>query len=93
MNFLLFILVEVLRAHRDSEVSIGQNVSTITRVRRESDRFRNEILSSDGTNPRSPPPQKTKIFRLPQYPNPAAVPGSLPAENKSLLLAAGNSFH
>lgn len=91
MNFLSF--AEIQRVHRDSEASIGPNVSTIARVRRESDRFRNEVLSSDGANPRSPPPQKTKIFRLPQSPNPATIPGSLPTESKSLILAAGNSFH
>ena len=86
-------LVEVQRLHRDSETLPSPNVSTISRVRRESDRFRNEVLSADVTNPRSPPAQKTKIFRFPQYPNAASVPGSLPTESKSLILAAGNSFH
>jgi hypothetical protein len=34
--------------------------------------------------------KKTKIYRLPQYTNPANAPGSILPENKSLLLAAGN---
>jgi hypothetical protein len=33
--------------------------------------------------------QKIKIYRLPQYTNQSAIPGSIANENKSLLLAAG----
>lgn len=86
-------MIEVQRMRKDSETLSSPNVSTVSRVRRDSERLRNELLSSDGTNARNSVSQKTKIYRLPQYTNPAAVPGALPTESKSLLLAAGNSFH
>ena len=86
-------MIEVQRMRKDSETLSSPNVSTISRVRRESERLRNELLASDGTNTRNSVNQKTKIYRLPQYTNPASIPGSLPTESKSLLLAAGNSFH
>lgn len=86
-------MIEVQRIRKDSETLSSPNVSTISRVRRESERLRNELLSSDGTNTRNSVNQKTKIYRLPQYTTSVSVPGTLPAESKSLLLAAGNSFH
>ena len=34
--------------------------------------------------------KKTKIYRLPQYPNSPSIPGPTTNENKSLLLTSGN---
>jgi len=41
-------LVEIQRIRKDSEPLPSPSVTTASRVRRESDRLRNEILTSDG---------------------------------------------
>ncbi|CAF0825488.1 unnamed protein product [Adineta ricciae] len=85
--------VEMQRIRKDSETMSNAGGSTISRIRRESDRFRTDNAMSDvgsvsGHRPQPAIREKTKIYRLPQYANPASVPGSVSNENKSLLLAA-----
>jgi hypothetical protein len=85
------------RIRKDSETLSNSGHSTISRQRRESDRLRSDLYSTD--NPSSMAHRnisnqsiirdaKTKIYRLPQ--NPTSMAGSTPNENKSLLLASGN---
>jgi len=85
--------VEMQRIRKESENLLSPNSITAQRVSRDGDRFRNEILTADGSNLRNASNQptireKTKIYRLPQYTNNSAIPGSIANENKSLLLAA-----
>ncbi|CAF4134659.1 unnamed protein product [Rotaria sp. Silwood2] len=84
--------VEMQRIRKDSETISSPGVSGVLRVRRESDRFRTEILGSDGIYPSGqqrivPNPiavrEKTKIYRLPQSTNPVVLPGALSNENKN----------
>ncbi|CAF1062649.1 unnamed protein product [Rotaria sordida] len=87
--------VEMQRIRKDSETSTS-GFSAVGRVRREGDRLRNELLASDNANVivhrNSINPtiirEKTKIYRLPQYPNSPSIPGSVPNENKSLLFTS-----
>ncbi|CAF3410064.1 unnamed protein product [Rotaria sp. Silwood1] len=87
--------VEMQRIRKDSETS-NSGFSAIARARRENERLRSEILPSDNanimahrnvTNP-TVIREKTKIYRLPQYPNSPSIPGAAPNENKSLLFAS-----
>ncbi|CAF3355573.1 unnamed protein product [Rotaria socialis] len=89
--------VEMQRIRKDSETISSPGVSGALRVRRESDRYRNDPLGLDCTNPSvqqrtvpNPPVirERTKIYRLPQSTNPVGLPGTMSNENKSLLLAA-----
>ncbi|CAF3403740.1 unnamed protein product [Rotaria sp. Silwood1] len=84
--------VEMQRIRKDSESVSSPGVSGVLRVRRDGDRFRSEGLGADGINPAAqqrpvpnPPPirEKTKIYRLPQSTNPAALPGVMSNENKN----------
>lgn len=78
--------VEMQRIRKDSETLSNP---TSVRARRDNDRLRNEHLSPDVLSVRSLPNQtKTKIYRLPQYSNPAAIPGAITNENKNLLISA-----
>ncbi|CAM4785479.1 unnamed protein product [Rotaria magnacalcarata] len=89
--------VEMQRIRKDSETISSPGVSGALRVRRESDRYRNDAFGLDCTNSSvqqrtvpNPPfiREKTKIYRLPQSTNPVGLPGTMSNENKSLLLAA-----
>ncbi|CAF0754166.1 unnamed protein product [Adineta steineri] len=80
--------VEMQRIGKDPEISTTSGVTSGSRVRRESDRLRNEILAVDGQRNQLNNREKTKIYRLPQYANASGVPGSISNENKSLLLSA-----
>ncbi|CAF0835241.1 unnamed protein product [Rotaria sordida] len=85
--------VEMQRIRKDSETISSPGVSGVLRARRDGDRFRNDIVGLDGTNPLPgqqrtvPNPlsirEKTKIYRLPQNTNPTTVPGSMTNENKN----------
>ncbi|CAF2986136.1 unnamed protein product [Rotaria sp. Silwood2] len=86
--------VEMQRIRKDSETSTSV-YSAAGRARRESDRLRTELVSDNAnvmahrnvTNP-IVIREKTKIYRLPQYPNSPSIPGSALNENKSLLFAS-----
>lgn len=88
--------VEMQRIRKDSETLSNSGYSTVSRNRRESDRVRGDYIATEnvaGVTQRSlstpgPNREKTKIYRLPQYNTSISVPGSLPNETKSLLLAS-----
>ncbi|CAF3474902.1 unnamed protein product [Rotaria socialis] len=87
--------VEMQRIRKDSETS-NSVYSAVGRGRRENERFRYELLASDNPNTvahrnvANQPAirEKTKIYRLPQYPNSPVISGSAPTEVKSLLLTS-----
>ncbi|CAF3797289.1 unnamed protein product [Rotaria magnacalcarata] len=84
--------VEMQRIRKDSETISSPGVSGALRVRRESDRYRNDAFGLDCTNSSvqqrtvpNPPfiREKTKIYRLPQSTNPVGLPGTMSNENKN----------
>ncbi|CAF1028153.1 unnamed protein product [Adineta steineri] len=88
--------VEMQRIRKDSETLSNSGHSAVSRVRRDGDRVRYELISTDNSVPigHRPAPnpsiirEKTKIYRLPQYTNAPSIAGSVINENKSLLLSS-----